>query len=99
MFAVELYFWPRNSGPAKLKAILNELTIILITYHLFCFTEFTDAEARSIFVGNSAIVCICLAFAINLFATLIPEYKALRFKCKHRGRLRKFKAMKKQVAA
>lgn len=62
---------PLKDQRAQKISVFNEITTLVINYHLFCMTEFTDISVRS-YVGNSIIYVTCANIGFNFSVILIP---------------------------
>lgn len=69
---VEWWNWPRKDFFEQAQVILNEITLLLMCYHLFCLTEFVDVTIRMLYVGNSVLITIILNLVIFVGFFIVP---------------------------
>ena len=63
--------------------IMNELTLILVIYQLFCLTEFVpEAETRHFAIGYAYITVVLLNVLVHLIFLLRGSFKRFRKWCK-----------------
>ena len=58
--------------------ISNEMIILYICYHLFCFTELTALEAQVTTIMNSFLAAVALLVIVNLLYMTDTIFKAIR---------------------
>jgi len=61
---------------------INEVTVIMIIYHVFCFTEFVPDPKTRHTVGWSLIVTITCNLLINVFLIIKELVSDILQKCK-----------------
>ena len=95
-----LYAWPHNTRFAVKIEVMNECSLIILTYGLMCFTDFVpEPETRSL-VGECYIVVTISNYAIHIFFLLRFNIGHLWWKCRRRFyRRRAIKLRKQKVAA
>lgn len=71
-----LFFTPFASATEQTRQVLNELTVLVVNYHLICFTDFVSVEMQ-IHVGNSLIYVIVVNMLANLLLSLVEPAKKL----------------------
>lgn len=76
MIMLEVYVMPLKNRNAQYVSIFNELTTMVVNYHLFCMTNFTDVGVRS-YVGNSIIFTTCANIVINIIIITVPIFRDL----------------------
>ena len=82
--STQLYFWPKADYMEQVKLCFNEFTVLLISYHLYCFTEFTEVSMRQGPVGNSIILAVIVSISLNVLFYILPQAIKLQLKCKKR---------------
>lgn len=69
---VEWWNWPRKDFFEQAQVILNEITLLLMCYHLFCLTEFVDVTMRMLYIGNSVLIMILLNLVVFVVFIVVP---------------------------
>ncbi len=78
-----MYLNPYKKKFVFFQVVFNELCILVVNYHYYCFTNFvSDAEKKSL-VGNSLIYLTCFDMFCNVVLTAwlviaIPAFKHYR---------------------
>ena len=75
----------------NISEIVNEITVLLVAYHLFCFSEFVASPADEANVGWSLIILI---LSNILFNTVVFIYMIVRSVILY---VRKYKAKKAAI--
>ena len=84
-----LQLWPLSTPSAVVLEVFNEITIVLLTYHMICFTDFVpDANTRYpvgysyiAFASTSLLIHIIIMmtnFLRNLVRWLRPKWAAFK---------------------
>ena len=92
MFIV--HYLPFDTKLATSLAIINEICLLLLMYHLFMFTDFVTDADRKMELGWVVLLITCLGILINLGAILVSTLKLLITKIKLWWRSRKAKTTK-----
>ena len=75
-----LYFMPMQTKYLNLIEVFNELTCIVLMYHLQLFSDFVpSAETRSR-LGISFIFFICLNVCVHIFFLMRSSFSNVRAK-------------------
>ena len=69
------YVLPYENRVINLQEIVNEWTVIIASYHLFCFTEWVYDEDRRIEIGWSLLCVIGLNVAFNSVLLMVCAVK------------------------
>lgn len=85
LICVSVFYWswlghmkPFESRKELVVEIFNELTIIYLCYHLFCFTDLTTLDAQLRPIMQSFLFSIALMLAVNLLSMVNEIYRELR---------------------
>jgi hypothetical protein len=85
-----LYHMPIKEPTEQARSIFNELTILVVNYHLICMTDFVFSTKAQSWVGNSLVALILLDFVVNIYLSihkpglkLIPYIKRFYFRHKY----------------
>ena len=80
---IYLVYWrPLNSHFANMMETFNEVTCVILMYHLQLFSDFVpEAETRS-HVGTSFIVVIALNVSVHLYFMLGDSLRSVSIKLK-----------------
>ena len=77
-----LWCMPEIDYYENVKSIFNKSVLMGIVYHLFCLTEFLDAEIRSEFIGSSALIVVLICIFVNIAFYVVPAYHRFKLSCK-----------------
>ena len=77
-----LWYMPLESKKANLVEVMNDCTVLLLTYHLWCFTDFvgepeTRHELGFVFIGTSLSNIL-----VHLLLMLSQTVYHLKLRCK-----------------
>ena len=72
----QFYFTPQEDRFERFRACFNAVSFLVLNYHLFLFTKFTDQSTHP-FIANSVIVLMCFCVAMNVLLT--APIQAFRF--------------------
>lgn len=66
LFYIMFFAWhmPNQSKKDNYLQLMNEVTVMFVNYHLFCFTRFVGVETQ-VYVGNSVILVVMGIISIN----------------------------------
>lgn len=73
----------------------NEFSLIICTYHYYCFTDFVDDPEVRYKVGYSLILVTLINLAVNIFVMLKQTGAKLWLRCKYA--IKWFKDLKKRM--
>lgn len=79
---VEWWNWPLKDWFEQVQVIINEVSILLIVYTLFCLSEFTEVSVRMVLVGNSVLIIIFMNLIMFTSFYLWPSLNKLLHKFK-----------------
>ena len=63
------YYLPIENSIEQTRLIINELTVLVVVYHLFTYTDYVDLDAQNT-TGNSLIYIIILNGAVNVYLSI-----------------------------
>lgn len=75
--------------------IFNESVVLIVSYHLFLFTDYIDGDELSTYVGYSIIGATLLTIAVNMVVMLLESLGKFKFICKKI--CEKYKKVKVQI--
>lgn len=87
---------PYENRVINVQEVVNEWTVIVASYHLFCFTEWIYDNDRRIECGWSLLVVIALNILFNVCLILVFAVKSLYLRIKKRIALRNYNKMTPQ---
>ena len=88
---------PFASKTRNTVEILEECSIMLINYHVFCFTDFVaSAEVQHYYVGYSLVICVVLHLFLFLTGLFVANTRSNIRKLSIYCHLRKAKKQAKQ---
>lgn len=67
LFYILFFAWhmPNQSLIENFLQLLNEITVMFVNYHLFCFTRFVEIDTQ-VYVANSVIMLVIGNISINI---------------------------------
>lgn len=65
-----LYFSPFKKRTEQIRAVVNELTILVVNYHIICMTDFVRSVHAQNKVGDSMIGVVILNAIFNVYLSL-----------------------------
>ena len=70
LFYIMFFAWnmPNQSRVENILQLLNEITVMFVNYHLFCFTRFVVVDTQ-VYVANSVMLIVIGNIGINFFVT------------------------------
>lgn len=68
---LDVYFRPLKDNRTMNINIINEICVMIINYHLFLLTDFTDIEVKAS-IGNSVIYVTSSAIVVNFALIIFP---------------------------
>ena len=87
------YVLPYENKVINLQEIVNEWTVIIASYHLFCFTEWVYDEDRRIEIGWSLLCVIGLNVTFNSVLLMVCAVKGCYQKIKKRMIIARYQKM------
>ena len=79
-----LWFMPLDSKGANYIEVLNEVTLLLLTYHLWCFTDFVGEPETRNYLGFAFIATTQSNILVHLILMIIETVHHLKLRCKRR---------------
>jgi len=76
--------------------IFNELSVLIMTYHLLFFTDFVINPETKFLYGWSACLVTLFQVLVNLIVIIVVSIKDMVMGCKHKARVRRAKRLYKQ---
>ena len=77
--------------------IFNEVKLILIMYHIICFTDYIDDSETKFLIGFSCCAFVVGGLAVNMFSLIVaPIYMLIR-KCKLRYAKQRLHKQRKSI--
>lgn len=73
---------PYSEKSANRIELFNETCVILLNYHLICFTDFVQELYIRDWIGNILILVTILNVAVNLFVISLQNIELLSWKAK-----------------
>ena len=67
----QLYYAPLTDHIEHIRMIVNEITVLVVVYHQFCFTDFISDYHTQNSVGTSLIFFVILNGCLNVILSLI----------------------------
>jgi hypothetical protein len=93
-----LIFWPLESFFAVRMAVMDEWTILLLSYGMMCFTDFVpDPETRSEMIGPFYIIIILANVLIHLIFLVIDFGSKSKLKWKRCLKNRKVRRLRTKM--
>ena len=77
-----LYWWPFETPFFTKIEVLNEVTSILLVYHLFMFTDWLPLAQTRYIMGWSFITVTVMNLAFHLFNLISNSVSSMRMKCR-----------------
>ena len=77
-----LALWPQEKNRDNKLEVYNEITILLLLYHLMCFSDMVPQHQIRYSIGYSYIVCACTDICLHLVLILRENIKVIRLKIK-----------------
>lgn len=68
-----LYIQPYEDKYLLTKVITNDLTYLILNYHLILFTDFVDSGSYA-YIANSFFCVICANVSLNLLMSILPMF-------------------------
>ena len=87
--------WPFESTFATKMEIYNEVTNIILVYHMMTFTDWLDNPETRYNIGYSVLFLVCLNISIHFSYLMHDTFLRLKFSCKKKAHLRKLKKIAK----
>ena len=56
---------PNQKKVDNILQLFNEITVLVVNYHLFCFTRFVEIETQ-IYIANSVIIVVMANISLTL---------------------------------
>ena len=75
---------PLESRFSLRMEIMNELTLLLVTYHIFCFTEAVEDVNLRYSFGVTFISTLSFCIGVHMFFLVVGSCKSLQKACKER---------------
>ena len=77
-----LALWPLEKNRDNKLEVYNEITILLLLYHLMCFSDMVPEHQIRYSIGYSYIVCACTDICLHLVLILRENIRNVRLKIK-----------------
>ena len=75
----------KNSKFDQRMEAFNEVKLLLIMYHMLCFTNLGPDPETKYMIGYSCSATLILGTAINMFMMIVTPIKGLKLYCKIRS--------------
>lgn len=72
-----MYILPMKDPIENFRLVINEVTVLIIVYHMFCFTDFVGSIWAQDLAGDSIIQIVILNGSLNVILSLIVPVKSM----------------------
>jgi len=93
-----LTFWPLESFFAVRMAVMDECTVLLLSYGMMCFTDFVpEPETRSEVIGTFYMGVLLLNVFIHLIFLMLDFGSKSKIRCKRCLKIRKVRRLRAKM--
>ena len=76
-----LWYWPLETKKANLFEAFNDITLLLMTYHMWCFTDIVPEPETRHMLGFSFIAVSMMNILVHLVTMLLESGIKMRQAC------------------